>query len=188
MKWFLIAALSATAICGFAAATPAFAQATVTGVPRGTAPVTIEGYGPSSLIVCNQAGYCWHSMERYDYPPTAGLVVHPFGWTWDSGRTTPGGSTRAAAIGRAMSGRRSEPWQNEKPLKRPRWPLFRRSAGRAMRRSITDSVLKTLWSLGRAPASAALAAVDVEDLAGDEDQAVPLVARRTSGARPRKRN
>jgi hypothetical protein len=56
MKSFLIAALSATTICGFAALTLAVAQATAPGAPRGTAPVTIEGYGPSSAIVCDQAG------------------------------------------------------------------------------------------------------------------------------------
>lgn len=72
MKCFLlISALSATAILGVTVATPAAAQATVTGAPKGTAPVTVEGYGPSSVIVCNAAGYCWHSMERYDYPPDA---------------------------------------------------------------------------------------------------------------------
>jgi hypothetical protein len=85
MKYFLIAALSATAIGGFAAATPASAQATVTGAPKGTAPVTIEGYGPSSVIACNPAGYCWHSKERYEYPAAAGVVIHPFGWIWGNG-------------------------------------------------------------------------------------------------------
>src|ERR1700759_541765 len=81
MKCFLIAALSATAISALATATPALAQATVTGAPRATAPVTIEGYGPSSAIVCDQAGTtCWHSVQRYDYPPNANVVVHPYDW------------------------------------------------------------------------------------------------------------
>jgi hypothetical protein len=44
MKSILIAALSATTICGFAALSSAAAQATAPGSPRGTAPVTIEGY------------------------------------------------------------------------------------------------------------------------------------------------
>jgi hypothetical protein len=84
MKGFLIAALSATTISALTAATPAFAQATVTGAPRGTAPVTIEGYGPSSAIVCDQAGTtCWHSVQRYDYPPNANVVVHPYDWQAD---------------------------------------------------------------------------------------------------------
>jgi hypothetical protein len=86
MKCFLIAALSAAAISGLAVAPPAAAQATVTGAPKGTAPVTIEGYGPSSAIVCDQAGTtCWHSVERYDYPPNAYVVVHPYDWQWDNG-------------------------------------------------------------------------------------------------------
>lgn len=83
MKCFLMAALTATAICGFAAATPAAAQDTVTGAPKGTAPVTTEGYGPSSVIVCN--GYCWHSVRRYDYPPNANVVIHPYNWRWHEG-------------------------------------------------------------------------------------------------------
>jgi hypothetical protein len=86
MKCFLIAALSATALSALAAATPALAQATVTGAPKGTAPVTIEGYGPSSAIVCDQAGTtCWHSVQRYDYPPNASVVVHPYDWQWNEG-------------------------------------------------------------------------------------------------------
>jgi hypothetical protein len=88
MKYFLMAALSATAISGLAATTPAAAQETTTGAPRGTAPVTVEGYGPSSAIVCDQAGTtCWHSVERYDYPPNAAVVVHPYDWQPDSGVT-----------------------------------------------------------------------------------------------------
>jgi opacity protein-like surface antigen len=85
MKRFLMAALSATAICGFAVATPAIAQETVTGAPKGTAPATTEGYGPSSVVVCNEAGYCWHSAQRYDYPPDSNVVVHPRNWRWHEG-------------------------------------------------------------------------------------------------------
>jgi opacity protein-like surface antigen len=85
MKYFLIAALSATAICGSAAMT-ASAQETVTGAPKGTAPATIEGYGPSSAIICDQAGTtCWHSVDRYDYPSGANVVVHPYDWRADNG-------------------------------------------------------------------------------------------------------
>jgi hypothetical protein len=56
------------------------------GSPKGTAPVTIEGYGPSSAIVCDQAGTtCWHSVDRYDYPANANVVVHPYDWQADNG-------------------------------------------------------------------------------------------------------
>ena len=81
MKVFLIA----TMVGGLAVATSAYAQETVTGAPKGTAPATTEGYGPSSVIVCNKAGFCWHSMERYDYPPSAGVELHPYDWRWDNG-------------------------------------------------------------------------------------------------------
>jgi hypothetical protein len=86
MKRFLVTALSATALSALAASTPVLAQATVSGAPKGTAPVTIEGYGPSSAIVCDQAGTtCWHSADRYDYPTGANVVVHPYDWQADNG-------------------------------------------------------------------------------------------------------
>lgn len=50
MKVFLIA----TTLGGLAVATAAYAQETVTGTPKGTAPATTEGYGPSSVIYCLQ--------------------------------------------------------------------------------------------------------------------------------------
>jgi hypothetical protein len=86
MKTVLISALSTAAFFALTAATPASAQATVTGAPKGTAPVTIEGYGPSSAIVCNGSGECWHSVQRYDYPQEVQLQVHPYNWQWDDGQ------------------------------------------------------------------------------------------------------
>jgi hypothetical protein len=83
MKTTMIWALSTAAFFALTAATPAFAQATVTGAPKGTAPVTIEGYGPSSAIVCNNSGECWHSVKRYDYPQGVQVEVHPYDWSWN---------------------------------------------------------------------------------------------------------
>ena len=40
--------LSTAAVCAVISATPAAAQDTVTGAPRGTAPVTVEGYPNST--------------------------------------------------------------------------------------------------------------------------------------------
>lgn len=37
----------------------------------------------SAYVVCNQAGECWHAHDRYDYPATAGVVVHDDGWVFD---------------------------------------------------------------------------------------------------------
>ena len=48
MKRLVLTFLSTAAVCAVVSATPAAAQDTVTGAPRGTAPVTVEGYGNSS--------------------------------------------------------------------------------------------------------------------------------------------
>jgi hypothetical protein len=86
MRYFLISALSAPSISRPIAATPAAAQATTPGVPKGTAPVTIEGYGASSATVGDQAGAtCWHSVKQYDYPPNANVVINPYDRPGDDG-------------------------------------------------------------------------------------------------------
>jgi hypothetical protein len=36
--------------------------------------------GASASIVCT-GNVCWHVTEKYDYPPTAGVVVHEDTWT-----------------------------------------------------------------------------------------------------------
>jgi hypothetical protein len=48
MKRLVLPFLSTAAVCAVVSATPAAAQDTVTGAPRSTAPVTVEGYGNSS--------------------------------------------------------------------------------------------------------------------------------------------
>lgn len=48
MKHLVLTFLSMAAACAVVSSTPATAQDTVTGAPRGTAPVTVEGYGNSS--------------------------------------------------------------------------------------------------------------------------------------------
>jgi len=55
------------------------------GRGEGTAPATVEGYGLSWVIVCNEGGYCWHSPQRYEYPPNAQVVIHPYNWRWHEG-------------------------------------------------------------------------------------------------------
>jgi len=86
MKNALLAALSMAALGAFVSATPASAQETVTGAPAGTAPVTVEGYGPSAMIVCNEFGDCWHVQQQYDYPPDVHVEVHPHDWRWNEGQ------------------------------------------------------------------------------------------------------
>lgn len=36
----------------------------------------------SAAIVCNRAGDCWHTTERYAYRPAFGLTVHADNWKW----------------------------------------------------------------------------------------------------------
>ena len=47
MKRLLLIFLSIAAVCVVVSATPATAQDTFSGAPRGTAPVTVEGFGNS---------------------------------------------------------------------------------------------------------------------------------------------
>jgi hypothetical protein len=35
----------------------------------------------SAAIVC-RGNVCWHTHERYTYPPDAGIVVHEDNWRW----------------------------------------------------------------------------------------------------------
>ena len=37
-------------------------------------------------VVCNRDGDCWHAREAYNYPSTAGVVVHPNDWSWTGDR------------------------------------------------------------------------------------------------------
>jgi len=34
-----------------------------------------------AAIVCS-GHFCWHTHEAFDYPPAAGVVVHPDDWRW----------------------------------------------------------------------------------------------------------
>jgi hypothetical protein len=38
----------------------------------------------SAAIVCN-GNVCWHTPGAYEYPPEAGVVVHPDNWRWGAG-------------------------------------------------------------------------------------------------------
>ena len=39
----------------------------------------------SAAIVCDGDGDCWHTHADYDYPASAGIVVHPDNWAWNAG-------------------------------------------------------------------------------------------------------
>ena len=48
----------------------------------GIGAVTVTASNASAAIVCNGAGYCWHTQTAYSYPPGVGVVVHPNNWHW----------------------------------------------------------------------------------------------------------
>jgi hypothetical protein len=47
----------------------------------GAAVLTLSAACASAAVVC--AGpVCWHTHERYEYPPSARVVVHDDDWKW----------------------------------------------------------------------------------------------------------
>ena len=36
----------------------------------------------SAYVVCNRAGDCWHTTERYNYRPGFGISIHNDSWKW----------------------------------------------------------------------------------------------------------
>jgi hypothetical protein len=36
----------------------------------------------SADVVCNNEGFCWHTHDRYTYPPSATITIHPDDWKW----------------------------------------------------------------------------------------------------------
>jgi hypothetical protein len=43
-----------------------------------------SGLSASAAVVCS-GNVCWHTHEAYEYPPDAGVVVHPDDWRWGPG-------------------------------------------------------------------------------------------------------
>jgi hypothetical protein len=51
------------------------------GAAMGAGVLAFSAMSASAAIVC--AGpVCWHTTEAYEYPPDAGVVVHPNDWRW----------------------------------------------------------------------------------------------------------
>ena len=46
-----------------------------------TSVLGLSAAGASAAIVCSGRA-CWHTTERYEYPPRAGVVIHDDGWHW----------------------------------------------------------------------------------------------------------
>jgi len=54
---------------------------TICGALVGAAVLVASAINASAAVVCNGA-VCWHTREMYEYPPTAGVIVHPDTWRW----------------------------------------------------------------------------------------------------------
>ena len=57
---------------------------TLLGATTGAGILALSALNASAAIVCT-GGVYWHTHERYDYPPTAGVIVHPDDWRWRPG-------------------------------------------------------------------------------------------------------
>jgi hypothetical protein len=47
----------------------------------GSVAVSFSALNAAAAIAC-VGPVCWHSHEAYEYPATAGVVVHPDDWRW----------------------------------------------------------------------------------------------------------
>ena len=54
------------------------------GAAMGAGILAFAAISASAAIVCNDS-VCWHTHEAYEYPPNAGVVVHPDDWRWGPG-------------------------------------------------------------------------------------------------------
>jgi hypothetical protein len=58
----------------------------VIGALTGASVLAFCAVSASAAIVCT-GSVCWHTHESYDYPPSAGVVVHEDAWTAGPGIT-----------------------------------------------------------------------------------------------------
>jgi hypothetical protein len=49
------------------------------GAALGASVLAVSAVSASAAIVCS-GSVCWHVPERYEYPPTAGIVIHEDDW------------------------------------------------------------------------------------------------------------
>jgi hypothetical protein len=57
---------------------------TLTAAALGFGALAFSAMSASAAIVCSGT-VCWHTHEMYEYPPTAGVIVHPDNWHWGAG-------------------------------------------------------------------------------------------------------
>jgi hypothetical protein len=51
------------------------------GAAVGAGVLAISAMSASAAVVCS-GNVCWHTHERYTYPPEARIVVHEDNWHW----------------------------------------------------------------------------------------------------------
>jgi hypothetical protein len=56
---------------------------TAVGAAFGTAVLAACAGSAAADIAC-RGSVCWHTSERYEYPPEARVIIHPEGWRWGS--------------------------------------------------------------------------------------------------------
>jgi hypothetical protein len=54
---------------------------TLASAAIGAGLLAITSVGASAAIVCS-GNVCWHTHERYNYPPEARVTVHEDNWKW----------------------------------------------------------------------------------------------------------
>jgi hypothetical protein len=47
----------------------------------GASVLALSAISASAAIVCT-GNVCWHTRQAYEYPPHAGVTVHPDTWKW----------------------------------------------------------------------------------------------------------
>ena len=52
---------------------------TLLSVGIGAAALSLSALSASAAVVCT-GNVCWHTHERYDYPPSAHVIIHDDGW------------------------------------------------------------------------------------------------------------
>ena len=52
------------------------------GTAIGAAAMALSAASASADTVACSGDTCWHVKEKYEYPPTAGIVVHEDNWKW----------------------------------------------------------------------------------------------------------
>jgi hypothetical protein len=51
------------------------------GAALGAGVLAASTASTTAAIACS-GNVCWHTSERYEYPPEARVIIHPDGWRW----------------------------------------------------------------------------------------------------------